>query len=531
MVRILLRKQMQEYLRALFHDGKKHKRRSTGSIIGYFILYAFLEVMMLGMFGLLAILLYTSLEPIGLTWFYFTSMSMVAVTFGTLGSLFNSYSALYLAKDNDTLLSMPIPPSTIIFARLIGVYLLGLFYSGTIMVPAIAVSMYFGSISFSTVIGGLVLIFNVSMIVLVLSALLGWIVAQISVKVKHKNIVLTVLQLAFLSAYMLFYTNLENILAAFVEKALMFGVIVKNGAYPLYLFGTIGSGNWISMMICTASVIFVTTVVYAILSRSFLQNVTASGKTERKQYREKKLHRNSPFIALLQKEGRRFFSSPAYMLNCGLGSFGMLVGFVFILIRRNDIVALCTQLTDFNAVSPEMMAAAAITCMTCMNDSAAPSVSLEGNNLWILQTIPVKVKDILYAKAGFQILITLPFALICSIACLFILPALSIQSIFIVLLPILFTILFSLFGLTMGLISPNLEWTNEIVPIKQSMSVVIALFGNMLYVMAACGCYIWFGYEFGPILYMTGVSVVTILLSIILYFWLMKYGTAKFAQL
>ncbi|MGM9941686.1 MAG: hypothetical protein ACI32N_06810 [Bulleidia sp.] len=531
MVRILLKKQMQEFLRALFHDGKKHKRRSTVSIIGYFLLYGLLEVTMLGMFGALAYMMYTSLKPLGLTWFYFSAMSLVAVSFGTLGSLFNSYSALYLAKDNDALLSMPIPPATIIFSRLFGVYLLGLFYSATILLPTIVVYLYFESISFTALLGSIVLLGDVSLIVLVLSALLGWIVAQISVKVKHKNIVLTVLQLAFLSAYMLVYTNLQNILSAFVAKAVMFGVIVKDSAYPLYLFGTIGNGSLTAMMICTAVILLVTGFVYMILSRSFLQDVTATGKTERKQYKEKKLHRNSPFMALLQKEGRRFFSSPAYMLNCGLGSFGMIVGFVFILVKQNDIVDLCSQLQMFDIASPELIAAALIACMTCMNDSAAPSISLEGKNMWILQTIPVKVKDILHAKISFQVLITVPFSLLCSIAMLLILPEHTVQSLFVIFLPVLFAILFSLFGLTMGLLMPNLEWTSEIVPIKQSMSVVIALFGNMIYVMAACGCYIWFGYRMGPLMYLSAVSAITIVLSATLYFWIMKYGTVRFSHL
>ena len=37
---------------------------------------------------------------------------MLAIVLGAFGSVFNTYSSLYLAKDNDLLLSMPIPVRT-----------------------------------------------------------------------------------------------------------------------------------------------------------------------------------------------------------------------------------------------------------------------------------------------------------------------------------------------------------------------------------------------------------------------------------
>ena len=47
-------------------------------------------------------------------WLYFTLMGLVAIFLGAFGSVFNTYSSLYLAKDNDLLLSLPIPLRVII---------------------------------------------------------------------------------------------------------------------------------------------------------------------------------------------------------------------------------------------------------------------------------------------------------------------------------------------------------------------------------------------------------------------------------
>ena len=72
-------------------------------------------------------------------WLYFTIMAMVAIVLGAFGSVFNTYSSLYLAKDNDLLLSMPIPVRTILLSRLLSVYLMGLLYSGVVLLPAMIV--------------------------------------------------------------------------------------------------------------------------------------------------------------------------------------------------------------------------------------------------------------------------------------------------------------------------------------------------------------------------------------------------------
>ncbi len=49
------------------------------------------------------------------------------------------------------------------------------------------------------------------------------------------------------------------------------------------------------------------------------------------------------------------------------------------------------------------VACAAAVCMTAaMNDIVVPSVSLEGKNIWLIQSLPVKTRDILNAKLAVQ---------------------------------------------------------------------------------------------------------------------------------
>ena len=46
-------------------------------------------------------------------------MGLAAVLLGAFGSVFNTYAGLYLPKDNDLLLSMPIPVSVLVAAKIL----------------------------------------------------------------------------------------------------------------------------------------------------------------------------------------------------------------------------------------------------------------------------------------------------------------------------------------------------------------------------------------------------------------------------
>lgn len=134
MLKILLKKQLTEIFRGYFYDAKKNKARSRAATAAYLVFFVVLMVGVLGgMFALLSAALCSALASAGMDWLYFALMGLLAILLGTFGSVFNTYSGLYLAKDNDQLLSLPIPVSAIMAARLLSVYFVfrGSFCAGT----------------------------------------------------------------------------------------------------------------------------------------------------------------------------------------------------------------------------------------------------------------------------------------------------------------------------------------------------------------------------------------------------------------
>lgn len=173
MVKVLLGKQFAEIFRSYLYDAKKNRARSKLSTALYFVFFAFLLVGVIGgMFTFLSVVMCEPLAKAGMGWLYFAIMGLIAIVFGAFGSVFNTFSGLYLAKDNDLLLSMPIPVSVIMTARLLGVYLMGLMYSAMVALPAVIVYLAAYRFSFATLVCGILFVFLISIIDLELHAYL-----------------------------------------------------------------------------------------------------------------------------------------------------------------------------------------------------------------------------------------------------------------------------------------------------------------------------------------------------------------------
>mgnify|MGYP001541597997 FL=1 len=140
MLKTLVKKQLMEIFRSYFYNAKTNKKRSAAGTAAYILLFAALMLGGLGgMFTGLSLMLCVPLSQAGMGWLYFALMGLLAAFLGAFGSVFNTYSALYFAKDNDLMLSLPIPVRTLMASRLLTVYLMGLMYSAVVILPAVIV--------------------------------------------------------------------------------------------------------------------------------------------------------------------------------------------------------------------------------------------------------------------------------------------------------------------------------------------------------------------------------------------------------
>ena len=532
MLKVLLKKQITEVFKSYFYDAKKNKMRSKAAIAGWIIFFFLIMVGMLGgIFTFLSLTLCKGLVPAGLGWLYFLVMGGIAILLGAFGSVFNTYSGLYLARDNDLLLSMPIPAGTIIASRLMNVYLMGAMYSAVVFIPALAVYTIVAGAAVLRLACGVIQFLIITVIVLLLSCVLGWVVAKISLRLKNKSLVTVLVSLLFIGGYYFFYFRASDMISDMILNAAVYGEKIKGSAYGLYLFGRIGEGDLAAAAVFAGGTAVISALVWLVLSRSFLNIVTSGGSAEKARYVEKPVKEKSVFGALLGKELGRFVSSSSYMLNCGLGILLIPACGVLLLVKGSVIVGTLDEVFSARTGTAEILICTLLCGLAAMNDMAAPSVSLEGKSLWIPQSLPVFSGMILRAKAAMQLILTAPvmlFAVICAVT---ITGSSAAVKLLICLMPLIYTGFNAVFGTFLGIRMPILNWTDETAPIKQGAAVMIALFGNWFIIVVFAVLYLWVGYTIGIVAYLAAWTALFALAGVFLLHWLDTCGSRKFAEL
>lgn len=531
MLKLLVKKQLFEIFRSYFYDAKKNKARTKGATIGYIVMFVLLMVCLLGtMFGVLSNTMCGPLAEMGMDWLYFVIMGMMAVFLGAFGSVFNTYSGLYLAKDNDLLLSMPIPVRVIMTSRLLSVYLMGLMYSGIVILPAILVYWFTVPVTAGRILGGVVLLVDISLFVLTLSCALGWVVAKISLKLKRKSFITVIVSLVFFGLYYFVCFRSQAMITDLLLNAEDVGNRIK-GIYPLYLFGRVGCGDGVAMLIVSAVVIALLALVWYLIARSFLHIATASGNTAKTVYHEKAVKPVSADAALLRKELGRFTSSPLYMLNCGLGTVFLVVLAVLALIKGREVFLMMNALFAGGEGFVTVLAALCLCLLAGSNDISAPSVSLEGKSLWIAQSLPIDPWQALRAKLRMHLLITELPLVVCAVCVAAVSGAALPEIVMMIVTPMVYVVLSAAFGLFMGLKRPNLNWTSEVAPIKQGLAVFLSMFGGWLVAVVLGFLYYALMARVGAVAFLLAVTALFAVLALVLLRWLKNTGAKIYQHL
>ncbi len=531
MYKALFKKQFLQLFSSLFVDRKTGKIRSSKGTVGFIILYVVLFAVLGASFYMMTSGLAAVMIPMGLTWLYFVLMSGLTVFLGVFGGVFNTYASLYLAKDNDLLLSMPIPPSAILISRMVGVYAISMMYSSIVYIPAVVAIFVYGHPSPLAVVNLVLLWFLLGFLVHTLVCLFGWLVALVSSKLKNNKIITVVFSLILFGVYYYFCMNSYEFIDMIAVNSQSIADGMKVKAYPLYLFGRAAEGEPIPMLLTAAVILLLFAVVCLALSKTFIGIATVTSSSKKKVYREKAVKQKSLTGAMLAKEWGRFSSSATYMLNCGFSAVMLpllgIASFFFAPHFREELVGPITELFGTPAAAERLFSAGvgvAVLLLSNMIDVTAPSVSLEGKSLWIPRSLPIPAADILRGKLLLQLVISVPAILIASL-CMTISFGLPFYDFFLILLlGSLTSAVLAEIGLLINLKHPDFNWVNEVYPIKQSMSVGISLLGGILLSSVVGGlgivCAIFLS---DLVFFLVGIALFA-LLSFLLYRYLMQNG-------
>ena len=535
MFKALLHKQMLEVRRMYFYNKKKGTvvtkgSRSTGLMILFIILY----LMLLGAFFALSALVGEPLVNTDLRWVYFMIITILAFLIGIIGSVMTTSAALFKAKDNEFLLAMPIPPSRILMARMLSVYIMGLVYESMVMIPAILFYFIAGHPSVLSVILCILGIFVLGFLVLVFSCLFGWLIALISSKLKNQKILSTIIILLAVALFIYLRFQADAFFRYLAEHGADIGEAMEGWGYPVYALGLGMSGDIVAFLIFTAITAVLFFLTCLIMSKSFLSIVSTKAEGSKAEFKDSQIQTRSISSALRKKEFKHFTSSVTYMVNCGLGILFLIAGAALLLIKAGDLRFLLSSLTAeaplFGKLLP-VFGAFGVCLLTSMCDIAAPSISLEGKNIWLLQTMPVDPYEIFKAKIFLHVSITGIPALICTIAMIIVFLPDVFTAICMILCVAAFVIMSGTAMLALDLKRPMLDWTNETQPVKQSVNILFSWLGGIILAIIFGGLYLLVGIFVPPSVYLLICTVILAVITLLLQRWLKGKGRLVFARL
>lgn len=488
MLKTLLKSRLQA-LWASLSQGSKKKKSASGVVL--IIVFAFLAVYMLGAISLVFFGIGFALKEQGDTWAFFTLASLISSALCLFGSIFTTKTQIFESKDNELLLSMPIPPKYILISRILVLLVVNYILEALVMLPALV--MYGITIGYTIVgfIFALLSFILIPFLTLAVSAIIAWIISFIASKIRNKTLVSTAMFIVFFAAYMYFCFSLGSITGSGEEMNIDLSGL-KNTFIFYYLGNSISNENLLHFVIFTLVAVIPAIITFLVISYSFIKIITTKKTAKKAEFKGNKDKSSSPFMALVKKELKRFFTSTAYIMNCGIGSIMLAILSVVVAINAPSILeAIEVQFSDPTQAVPKeliysfipVIIAVASSFIVSMSLVSAPSISLENNNLWILHSLPIKPKTILFAKITNHMIICTPVSIISVIIACVSLKVSFINVLLVVLTNIAIIAFSGYFGMLLGLKFPKFDWQNENVAVKQGFAIFGTMFGSMIYAM------------------------------------------------
>ena len=401
---------------------------------------------------------------------YMVAISSFSILFLTI---FYSNGILFGSRDIEMLLSLPLKSSDIISSKFMFMYLLNFLIGFMFMLPGGIVWVLNGSLNVLQIILYFTSMIFVPLIPMCIAACMGMIVVVVSSYFKRKNVIALIFSFVMIGiigyiAVSAMKSGNEDSIEIMLSKQItalypISGLFVQHTNFPMY----IGMGLFIAF----STAVFYIFVKIVAMKYGLLN--TLAKTTSRYSDNKTSYNRKTIFLALYKNEMGRFLSSYMAVLNAGLGVILLCVFSIFLLFNSVEQIGESSGIENINEYLSNF-APLFIASMLTLSCPAASAISLEGKNIWILQSSPVKVKMILNSKIAVNLTLHLIGYMISMFAFTLKLDMNFIQVINLIIVPICYSIFITVIGISLNKKYPNYEWESEMMVVKQSMPVIVS---------------------------------------------------------
>ena len=471
------------------------------------------------------------------------SMGVFAVSFLTfMEGIYKTGSLLFNCRDDQLLLSLPIPRSKVLFVRIFKFYVFELMFNTVFFVPIlVAYLRWADSISISFFVISLVMLLFLPIIPIVFSCMVGAITTSISSRFKFKNLAQIIISM--LLVLLIFYAsyNMDSLLTKLAEHATSINDFITKIYYPAGIYVTfLADFSWKDFLIYIGiniglflfTIFLLSKVYFKINSRLKVVSSSKKVKVENLTIRS-----HSKMHSLILKELNTFFHTPVFVVNAGFGLFLFLLASIILSIKFDSFLPFIIDPNgldipkEFLESHLSIMILALVSGGSFMTSITNSVISLEGRNITILKSLPISVKQILLSKVFAASVITTPLLVVGDLILLIRFQIPIVEGILILFLSLFMPLFSHLTGVLINLKYPKLDFENSAEAVKQSTSSFLSVMINMsLFIFT----FILLGYciEFCSSLMILMVAcIIFIIIDFILYTLLIHKGVKEFQSL
>jgi len=503
------------------------KLGTSGLIILFVILICFV-------IGLYANLMASELAKQGATFVMLAVMIIFSLILTITNTVYKSQGMLFASKDNDLLLSLPIPKKTILATRLIKLMLSQYIWTCLILLPSIAVYAYYEGLTLSLILSSLVMLIAMPILPVIVGTGVGYIITLIASRFKNKNLIQIIISILTFVIVFVFSYKITDFIESIADMDTEIYVFLKKLYYPLGLYIECLEQIDLLKLLEILVINLIPLLIFVVIFSYYYYNIISklSENHAKSKFVLNKVKVNSPLKSLIVKESKKYFRSSIYLLNTIIGPMIMLAASIYLAYKGVNLNSLrgiegVTEdlMIQVETYLPVFVYVIIFFCVGLSNISAS-SISIEGSNIWHLRVLPLKVEKIFLAKTIFHVLVIMvPTSLSLILICITLkIPILSSMILFITV--ILSVIVLALIGLVINILFPKLN-ASDITVVKQSASSFCSMLVTIL--LGAIVMYYIYNMPFSqPIILLGVISGICILLIFVLWIYLTRQGVEKF---
>lgn len=444
-------------------NGEKNKKET----LIYTSLSLFSVFMLVCLYNFFSI---KSIIEIGLYKYAVSYGVSISFFFVVLATIFRSNSIFFYNKDFEMLSSFPVKKSEIIASKFFLLYLIDLIICESVLLPDVILLLLKQYISIELFLIFLVASIIIPIIPMCVASGLAILIEMLGSLCKRKNIVnITLSFLLFMGYFIVILINREAKYSA-LEK------IIENKLIKIFPFAKlfyIGESLQIRLVIF----LFISVAIFSLYFTFSMKNYDKIHLFLNRSFQGKRdanltIKIKTPFRALFEKELRRYLGSSSYVINTSLGimilcfvSCGCIIFGISNIENLLGISSLEPILTQYGSLF--------ITSFLIMSCTTSSSISLEGNNLWILQSSPVSTRKIINSKIAVNVLIHFVGYVLAVMMILLKTKLNLLQMSFVLIVPICYSLFISVVGLYLNMRYMKLKWNDEISVVKHSTAAIL----------------------------------------------------------